>query len=78
LDEEETGKQGSSEELDATKELQRKEKIVKELLKKVKKRRKLVRSYSYFSWFCAFFACFLGNLYIKAVWRSLHHTLTGI
>jgi len=66
LDEEETGKQESNEELDATKDLQRKEKIVKELLKKVKKRRKLVRSYSYFSWFCAFFACFLGNLYIKA------------
>jgi hypothetical protein len=72
LDEEEVGNQESNEELDATKELQRKEKIVKELLKKVKKRRKLVRSYSYFSWFCAFFACYLGNLYIKAVCLLLH------
>ncbi len=69
LDEEETGKHESNEESDAAKDMQRKEKIVKELLKKVKKRRKLVRSYSYFSWFCAFFACFLGNLYIKAVCR---------
>ena len=67
LDEEENGKHESTEELDAVKEQQRKEKIVKELLKKVKKRRKLVRSYSYFTWFCAFFACFLANLYIKAV-----------
>jgi hypothetical protein len=78
LDEEETNKQESNEELDAAKELQRKEKIVKELLKKVKKRRKLVRSYSYFSWFCAFFACYLGNLYIKAVGRSLHLSLTEL
>ena len=67
MDEEETDKQESTEELDAARELEKKEKIVKELLKKVKKRRKLVRSYSYFTWFCAFFGCFLGNLYIKAV-----------
>ena len=46
-------------------------KIVTELLKKVKKRRKLVRSYSYFTWFCIFFISYLGNLYIKTVCISL-------
>ena len=47
--------------------LKRKEKIVLELLKKVKKRRKMMRSYTYLSWFCIFFCCFLGSLYLKEV-----------
>ena len=40
-------------------DLKRREKIVLELLKKVKKRRKMIRSYTYLSWFCVFFCCFL-------------------
>ena len=47
------------------------EKVVNELLKKVKKRRKLVRSYIYFTWFCIFFLAYLGNLYIKTVTPKL-------
>ena len=53
--------------LDSCKIAERDEKIVKELLKKVKTRRKLVRSYMNFFWFSAFFACSLGNLFIKSV-----------
>ena len=43
------------------------EKIVVELLKKVKSRRKMLRSYTKFTWFCLFFAGYVTNLFIKAV-----------
>ena len=49
------------------------EKVINELLKKVKKRRKLVRSYAYFTWFCIFFVSYLGNLYIKTVPPAIEH-----
>jgi hypothetical protein len=61
------GKDELGKESDSFKTVERDEKIVKELLKKVKKRRKLVRSYMNFAWFSIFFACFVGNLYMKAV-----------
>ena len=59
--------QNDSQEDELTEQIPVNERVVNELLKKVKKRRNLVRSYTYFSWFCIFFVSYLGNLYIKTV-----------
>ena len=45
----------------------RKEKMISQFLNKVKKRRKMIRSYTYLTWFGIFFVSFLGSLFLKEV-----------
>ena len=45
----------------------RKEQLVKQLLVKVKKRRKMNRSYTYLIWSCFVFSCFLAHVNMKEV-----------
>ena len=62
-----TGPSDQSESMKFSQVTERHEKIAKGLLVMVKKRRKMVRAYKYFSWFAIFFASFLGNLSLKEV-----------